>query len=704
MESITNPQSPASEHKRPYYMGFLFFTGFLLPAISLSVELATRICADTFFDPMPTWWHSLFVFFVGTTNLQTWWAIRQNRRDALGWLGFANAVTIFIALFYTVLFAPILPIAVFGLLMVLLGLLPMTPILSLIAALLMRRDLRRMSPGAKPFFLRWQGLASGFLLVFLAMGAAEATFVLTKIGVNLAGSDSPEKQVRGLNFIRRYGDENYLLRLCYGRSGVVTTEYLVRALHQGGFIEKDDSQSSPRGEKARKVFYRLKGTDYRSVKAPYGVRGGSLSFNDEETEETEARGVNQGLSLAGSQIDGSIDGDAALSYLEWTLLFKNEKSWQQEAVAQIQLPPGAVVSRLTLWINGEEREAAFARRGQVTDAYNSVVSVRKDPVLVTTSGKDRISMRAFPVPAGGEMKVRVGITAPLETDAETFGHLPLPHFEERNFAVTAEHSVWFESKKPLEISNPNFIQEQISNSFAVRGKVKTEELAAIGLPVRAIKSGEVKTAWTRDKNDPQKIIRQEIKESSAPQPERIVFVVDASRKMKDFQKEIAGVLANFSFAGETALVLTGGGFDAETAAPNYFVGSLKDIAGQIANATFEGGTDNAPAIETAWNLAQESNQAAIVWIHAPQLVELSSPQNLKQFWARRPDSPILYSLKTRLGADTTERVLNESSIVESVPRFGRLSDDLTRLLSDIGRQKQKFEFVRTQVNLKDFKP
>jgi hypothetical protein len=234
--------------------------------------------------------------------------------------------------------------------------------------------------------------------------------------------------------------------------------------------------------------------------------------------------------------------------------------------------------------------------------------------------------------------------------------------------------------------------------------VKTEELAAIGLPVRAIKSGEVKTAWTRDKNDPQKIIRQEIKESSAPQPERIVFVVDASRKMKDFQKEIAGVLANFSFAGETALVLTGGGFDAETAAPNYFVGSLKDIAGQIANATFEGGTDNAPAIETAWNLAQESNQAAIVWIHAPQPVELSSPQNLKQFWARRPDSPILYSLKTRLGADTTERVLNESSIVESVPRFGRLSDDLTRLLSDIGRQKQKFEFVRTQVNLKDFKP
>jgi hypothetical protein len=140
----------------------------------------------------------VFVFFVALTNLQTWWAIRQNRSERIVWLGLANAVAVFIAFFYTILFVPILPMAVIGLLAFLLGLLPMAPLFSLIAALLMRRDLRRMLPDTKPFSLRWQGLASGFLLVFLAIGAAEMTFALTKIGINMANSDSHEKQAEGL--------------------------------------------------------------------------------------------------------------------------------------------------------------------------------------------------------------------------------------------------------------------------------------------------------------------------------------------------------------------------------------------------------------------------------------------------------------------------------------------------------------------------
>jgi hypothetical protein len=81
----------------------------------------------------------------------------------------------------------------------------LAPLFSLIAALLMRRDLRRMSGSEKPFALRWKGLAAGFLLVFLAIGLAEMTFALTKIGIEKASSDSPEKQSEGLNFIRRYG-------------------------------------------------------------------------------------------------------------------------------------------------------------------------------------------------------------------------------------------------------------------------------------------------------------------------------------------------------------------------------------------------------------------------------------------------------------------------------------------------------------------
>ena len=701
MESVTDPKSTQANDKRPFYMGFLFFAGVLLPAAAFGVELISQMCAHNFFDPMPTWWHTLFVFFVAATNFQTWRAIDQNRVERTVWLGFANAVAIFIALFYTVLFAPLLPVAVIGIVLALLGLLPMAPLFSLIAALLMRRDLRRTSLGQKPFALRWQGLAAGFLVVFLAIGMAEMTFALTKIGIDKANSDLPEKQTDGLNFIRRYGDANYLLRLCYGSSGVVTTDFLFNASRKAGFFNDDVTEDSSLTEKARKTFYRLNGADYRTV-SPRGVREWEQSNFNEQTDLATA--INQGLSLSGSQIDGSVDGDAALAYLEWTITLRNEKSWQQEAVAQIQLPPGAAVSRLTLWINGEEREAAFARKNLVTDAYNAVVSKRKDPVLVTSSGKDKISMRAFPVPENGEMKVRIGITAPLELENETVGRLPMPYFQERNFDAHVEHSVWFESKKPLEIANQNFTQEQLPGFFAVRGRIKDEDLLKLGSPIRAIRSINVAQSWARDKNDSETVITQQIRESSANKPERIIFVVDTSNKMKDFQNEIVETIKNFPFEQETALVLTGGnGLNGDIAAPNAFVGSPAETAARIENAQFGGGADGAAAIERAWDLAQEKPNSAIVWIHAPQMFELAPTQNLIQMWTRRASSPTVYSLQTKIGRDVIERKLGELNVVKTVPRFGKLGEDLNRYLSETSRRKLSFEFVRTTNSAKDFK-
>ena len=81
----------------------------------------------------------------------------------------------------------------------------------------------------------------------------------------------------------------------------------------------------------------------------------------------------KGLSLFSSKIDGSVDANGAVGYMQWTLVFRNESPVQREARAEVQLPPGAVVSRLTLWVNGEPREAAFAGKGKVRQAYQQVV-------------------------------------------------------------------------------------------------------------------------------------------------------------------------------------------------------------------------------------------------------------------------------------------------------------------------------------------
>jgi len=175
--------------------------------------------------------------------------------------------------------------------------------------------------------------------------------------------------------------------------------------------------------------------------------------------------------------------------------------------------------------------------------------------------------------------------------------------------------------------------------------------------------------------------------------------------MKDFQNEIAQTLKNFSFGGETALVLTGGnGFNAETAAPNNFVGSTAEIAARIEKADFGGGADAVEAVAKAWELAQAKPDSAIVWIHAPQPIELASLGNLNQMWARRADSPVVYSLQSNLGRDVIEKKLSESNIVETVSRFGSLGDDLNRHLNRVSRQNRRFEFVRTAEAAKSFTP
>ncbi|MEP6923444.1 MAG: VIT domain-containing protein, partial [Pyrinomonadaceae bacterium] len=453
-----------------------------------------------------------------------------------------------------------------------------------------------------------------------------------------------------------------------------------------------------RPEKVREIYYRLHGKQYNSVPAPRGVKNGEREALADLSDESEAidNRLNQGLSVSGSQIDASVDGDAALAYLEWTLTFKNEKGWQQEAVSQIQLPPNSVVSRLTLWINGEEREAAFAGRERVAQAYESVVNKRRDPVLLTTAGRDQITVRAFPVPPNGEMKVRIGVTTPLYLEHENSSLLVLPHFNQRNFAVSTEHAVWIESKKPLEIANPAFTSENKENLFAVRGKISNVNLAKTGATVRASKSTEVKTAWAHVRKDSDEIVRQEIVESTDAKPASLVFVIDANAKMKAFQNELAAAIKTLPADAKTALVLTNGnGFNLETAAPNSFAGNPNEIAAKIEAAEFDGGTDSIAALERAWDLTETMPNAAIVWVHTPQPLKLGSADALKQRFMRRPKSSLVYSLQTTNGANTVEKELDGFGKVRTIPRFGKFGDDLKSFFARLGQNQQTFVAVRT---------
>ena len=158
----------------------------------------------------------------------------------------------------------------------------------------------------------------------------------------------------------------------------------------------------------------MTGTTYDSVPPPGDLPSNGIRARTPRADDCDyARGLGEisrrlpGLELAESAFHVTLEPDAAIGYVEWTLEFRNSAVRENEARVLIKLPAGGVVSRVSGWVNGEEREAAFGRREQVLIAYWGVVEKKRDPLLVTTLDRDRVLVQCYPVsPDGGRMKAR----------------------------------------------------------------------------------------------------------------------------------------------------------------------------------------------------------------------------------------------------------------------------------------------------------
>ena len=105
---------------------FTLFAGVIMPVISITVEATTHICAETFFDPIPTMWHLLLVIFVPLAQLHVWFVVRRGANPRPVLTGLVNAVAIGVSLFYSFVYIPLLPLAALTLLFVI-GILPLAP-------------------------------------------------------------------------------------------------------------------------------------------------------------------------------------------------------------------------------------------------------------------------------------------------------------------------------------------------------------------------------------------------------------------------------------------------------------------------------------------------------------------------------------------------------------------------------------------------
>jgi hypothetical protein len=327
---------------------------------------------------------------------------------------------------------------------------------------------------------------------------------------------------------------------------------------------------------------------------------------------------------------------------------------------------------------------------------------RRDPVLVTSAGQDRVLMQCFPVPRdGGTMKVRIGITAPWLLPAQDQAALRLPSFLERNFNLPegVRHSVWLESRQSLQ-RNGN-LREDLSKPgvSALRGELTDLELSGERGVVRAKRGRSTEAAWAYlDQEEGGEIVRQVSRSLTHPGVSRVVLVLDGAVGMTDYMPTIARAMEQLPAGLEVGVILARDGV-LELYQPQQWTGATRlDLARHIRRLRGAGGQDNQAALLAGWDWAAERPDGAVIWIHGPQPVEFDRLEKLSQrlLW-RQNQRPLLYDLSVRSGPNRLAESPEVSGLLTAVPRLSSLDQDLVRLINFLSGAVEQREFERELV-------
>jgi len=673
--------------------GALWLFGVLLPLGTLVFELVTRACAAEFFDPIPTVWHGLMVALVPLANAM---ALGLREGAGAGWrrvVWWMNGAAIGVGLVYAIPFAPLLPLALVGV-MFGLGFLPLAPLLSVVAGAVLRR--RLAAGGVMPGWRRENPLAAA--LAVLVLFGYMVPGLLTRHYARRAIQGDAVASQTAVEWLRRWGHHELLLRESYGQN---------RAFWTGTWFERIPEET------ARELYFRVTGEPYNAVQPPasawsrsHRVWTDDREFGGAEWDSalgTEAvAGRVRGLSMVSSRMDAMADADAAWSYVEWTMEFRNDhERMQREARAQIQLPPGGVVSRLTLWVNGEEREAAFSGRGHVREAYQKVaVQQRRDPVLVTTSGPDRVLMQCFPVPpGGGTMKVRLGITAPLVVRGGDASDAAMvwPRFLERNFGQSGllRHGIWLDlpEGRVREAGDLAVVAGAGGEGrTGWRGEWTDARLGEDGRVLWLRRDGSVREQVAPDRmSEGGGWVRQRVLAAGKAGVRRVAVVVDGSVNMAAHVEAVADALQGAPEGPEIAVFVVR---DGVVRLPGD--GREASVTGALRGLRCEGGQDGVAGLEAAWDWAAEQPGSWVCWVHGPHPVLLGSAEPLRQRMERHRGgaAPKVWDLPVKPGPNRVLEKMDGLTGMVPVPRLGALAEDIGHLLAVAAGRVPSWELVR----------
>ncbi len=450
----------------------LVTTAAILSILSLGIEVTTRICRSLFLDPLPDIASVLAYGLIPLTLCIVRASIHcgdltlsgaaldsgglsdlldlRRAPARLHWLRVLMPAALTVALIYTLLFIPLLPVGLlttcFGI-----GACVFGPLLNLAVLVRIGLTLRSLfttprCSGLSPRSDRLTWMLSGALLLQVIFSLVVQPAALGW----LLGRAEARDSARGWIFesLRRLGAPEVLSRIALRQGNpypVTAWFWSPVATEPGGqfplgFPRVEYHTSRNFGRR----YFELTGRSPEEADLTDRLRDSSDKWW--ETAREEVAGTVEGLSLAESHIVGAVRPLNETAYQEWTMVFRNNTSTPSEARFQVLLPDGGFISKASLWINGRESPAAFGGKGKTREAYETIVrdsmmdSLPRDPLLITTTSPDRALIQCFPVPANGEMKILFGCTSPLRWGGAGGPTLNLsaPMVVERNFVWSPE--------------------------------------------------------------------------------------------------------------------------------------------------------------------------------------------------------------------------------------------------------------------------
>lgn len=681
----------------------LYF-GAVFPFAVIAFEFLTHACMGVFVDPIPTWPHLFLALSVPFAVAATHWVLVTGRRTPVPLVekallvgagaAFSYTLAIHLLTMMSLAFIPLVATLIAtqvahpfststeltgipnpALLLVLVAA-TWAPLSAFIASLWSARKLRPYRKDAeRPFErTRWFILGVALFVAFDLPGA------LVHYGLSTPfppGDPQLSETERRAEFLARLGNRRLL------RRAFQTGPHSIQASGLAS-IWFAQSRAQLSANEMEEIWFRITGDALDRERAD--LIGGSVmdlgllqEFGGslDRFQGGKEIGWDTGdVTLERSAIEGDVHLNAGVAYLEWTLEFSNSGSVEREARAQIELPEGAVISRATLWVDGEAREASFAGKNRVREAYESIVRRNQDPLLVTATENGSVLVQCFPIlPEGGEMKIRLGISAPLEVETASQVGFTLPRIGQHAFAIPDSLRHQVRIRTDPEQSSPT-----------VANELSTAQMAGFDGALSFPKDPWEMTSIARDprSGDENSLIHQIVTSPKIDPDAPLVLVLDASRSVGDSTEALAhGVVA---LARSRSLMLV------TTHPEPQVLGDLQglsegEVLERLEGIEFKGGQDNLPGLAEGLRQAAETPGTHLLWVHGPHPVALSSASHVLPQLSDVPTELVLFRYSvdgsTSRQAESVIRSSHRRFSTHNVPRRSGLADDLRTLAHNL---------------------